>query len=78
MTSLAARPTVDGIEREFGETAHFVRLSQHTPVGRAFADRLDLHVVPSLVAYDETGVEQLRCTGRIPSPEEVATALQQE
>lgn len=55
-----------------------MRLSQHTPVGRAFADRLDLHVVPSLVVYDKTGAEQLRVTGRIPSPQEVAAALQQE
>ena len=67
-----------GLSEEFGETAHIVRLSQHTPVGRAFAERLDLHAVPSLVVYDELGAEQLRFTGRMPSPQEVADALQQE
>ena len=55
-----------------------MRLSQHTPVGRAFAERLELHSVPSLVVYDETGAEQLRFTGRVPSPQEVAAGLQQE
>ena len=55
-----------------------MRLSQHTPVGRAFSERLDLHAVPSLVVYDEMGAEQLRFTGRMPSPQEVAAALQQE
>ena len=55
-----------------------MRLSQHTPVGRAFADRLDIHAVPSLVVYDEAGEEQLRFMQSIPSPQKLAAALQQE
>ena len=55
-----------------------MRLSQHTPVGRAFAERLDISSVPSLVVYDEMGNEQLRFIGSVPSPQEVAAALQQD
>ena len=69
---------VDGIEREFDEAARVVRLSQHTPVGSAFADRLDLRFVPALVVYDGMGEVRLRFSGGLPNRQAVVDALKQE
>ena len=69
---------VDGIEREFGEAARVVRLSQHTPVGSAFADRFEIRYVPALVVYDGMGEVRLRFSGGFPDRQAVIDALKQE
>ena len=55
-----------------------IRLNRHTPVGRAFADREGLSLVPGAILYDGKGEPTLRLNGKIPTKRKFVDALEGE
>jgi thiol-disulfide isomerase/thioredoxin len=52
---LAAKPVVDGLEREFEGDAYVVRVELSSDPGRQLARRYRIDTVPSFVAFDGDG-----------------------
>ncbi len=55
MACLAAKPAVDGLEREYEGRATVLRADIQTDAGRTLAARHDIDVVPSFVVLDGSG-----------------------
>ncbi len=55
MSCLVARPIVDGLERDLGDTARVIRLDVFTPVGQQMAARYRVRGVPTFVVLDGEG-----------------------
>lgn len=74
MGCMAAKPIVDGIEREHGERLRVIRIDIHDPAGRALADQYQLELTPTFVLFSSDGQELLRQVGAI-EPAAVRRAL---
>ena len=55
MGCLRAKPVVDGLEREVGDQAIFLRVDLLGEVGEQLGDRFDIHATPSYLAFDRHG-----------------------
>lgn len=67
---MALEPTVNGLEDRLGERADMLRVSIHTSVGEALADRYDFEFTPLFIVFDGQGDEIWR-GGAVPSVETV-------
>jgi hypothetical protein len=63
MACLAAKPIVDGVEREFSGQLLVVRLNVQDPAGRVLARTYGSQYTPTYLFFDELGVEQWRSVG---------------
>lgn len=62
---MAARPVVDGIEREHHGRLIVLRLDVQDPVGREIGDRLGFRVTPTFIFFDGSGTERWRTFGAV-------------
>jgi thioredoxin-related protein len=71
---MAARPVVDGIEREHQGRLIVVRIDVQDSVGREVAARYDFRVTPTFIFFDASGEERWRTFGAV-DPLEVRRSL---
>ena len=71
---MAARPVVDGIERDLGSRVRVFRADVASPEGRKLARRVGLDLVPTFIAFDGQGMERWRAQ-RVPNRREVLKEL---
>lgn len=64
---MAAKPIVDGIEREHEEQLRVIRLNVQEPVGQALVERFGFRFTPTFIFFDEAGNEIQRWVGAIDS-----------
>jgi thiol-disulfide isomerase/thioredoxin len=74
MGCMAAKPIVDGIEREHGERLRVIRVNVQDTAGQALADRYRFEFTPTFVLFDAGGRELLRTVGAV-DPAAVRRAL---
>lgn len=74
MACLAAKPVVDGIERDLRGKADVVRLDILGRVGGQVAARYGVHVIPTTIVLDGGGHEVYRHTG-MPDRQEVVARV---
>ncbi len=74
MRCLAAKPIVNGIEKDLQGKAQVVRLNMLSKEGREIARRYDVQGLPNLVVLDGTGKVIYRKSG-IPDRKAVVTLL---
>jgi hypothetical protein len=60
---LAAKPVVDGLEREFEGRAYVVRVELASETGDVLGRRYDIDTVPSFVVLDSSGDVVFRRNG---------------
>lgn len=66
---MAAKPIVDGIEREHGQQLSIIRLNIQDPAGEALLERFEFRFTPTFIFFDEAGEELQRWVGAINSSE---------
>jgi hypothetical protein len=71
---MAAKPVVDGIEREHSRVLAVVRLNVQDAAGRAWAERLQVVFTPTFLFFDAGGREVWRSVGAI-DPARVRSSL---
>ncbi|MFQ5922688.1 MAG: thioredoxin fold domain-containing protein [Anaerolineales bacterium] len=64
---MAAKPIVDGIEREHEDRLKVIRLNIQDPAGEALLERFEFRFTPTFIFFDETGEEVQRWLGAIDS-----------
>jgi thioredoxin-related protein len=74
MACMAARPVVDGIEREHQGRLVVIRLNVQDSVGREIGDRFRFRATPTFIFFDATGAETWRTFGAV-DPLEVSRSL---
>jgi len=74
MGCMAAKPIVDGIEREHGERLRVIRVNIQDAAGRALADRHNFEFTPTFILFDAGGRELMRQVGAV-DPAAVRRAL---
>jgi thiol-disulfide isomerase/thioredoxin len=74
MGCMAAKPIVDGIEREHGERLRVIRVNVQDTAGRALAGQYRFEFTPTFVLFDAGGRELLRTVGAV-DPAAVSRAL---
>lgn len=57
---MAAKPVVDGMEKELGRHVRFVRLDVATSAGKKVGSSVGLDLVPTFIGYDAKGNERWR------------------
>lgn len=57
---MAAKPVVDGMEKELGRHVRFVRLDVTSTTGKKIASSVALDLVPTFIGYDKDGNERWR------------------
>ncbi|MEW6568597.1 MAG: thioredoxin family protein [Chloroflexota bacterium] len=62
---MAAKPVVDGIEREHSGRLSVIRLNVQEPVGLAIANRLGFRLTPTFIFFDSQGNEAWRTVAAI-------------
>ena len=76
MVCLAAKPVVDGLEREFEGDAFVVRVELSSGPGKEIGRRYDIDTVPSFVVFDHDGNIVFRRNGSAGVPlKELRAAL---
>jgi thioredoxin-related protein len=66
---MAAKPIVDGIEREHEQQLIVIRLNVQDPVGEALLERYGFRFTPTFIFFDGAGDEIQRWVGAIDSVE---------
>lgn len=61
----ALRPTVDAIEKEFGDEMWIIRVNIQSPAGRQLAQEFGSFFTPTFIFFDGRGVEQWRSVGSL-------------
>jgi thioredoxin 1 len=74
MGCMAAKPIVDGIEREHGQRLKVIRVNIQDPPGQALAGLYQFEFTPTFVLFDGEGREVLRQVGAV-DPAAVSRAL---
>jgi thioredoxin-related protein len=64
---MAAKPIVDGIEREHEDLLKVIHLNVQDPSGEALLERFDFRFTPTFIFFDENGEELQRWLGGIDS-----------
>lgn len=72
---MAAKPIVDGIERQHGDSLSVVRLNVQETAGQALAERFGFQFTPTFILFDAEGEQLLRSVGSI-DPARVRQALE--
>jgi hypothetical protein len=67
---MAAKPVVDGMEKELGRHIRFVRLDVANANGKKIASQVGLDLVPTFIGYDGQGNERWRYQ-QLPSKSEL-------
>ncbi len=75
MSSLTAKPVVDGLESLFASELRVVRLDVADPVGRDTYELLGLTGVPGVVVFDREGKEVYRAERRFIQAQPLRQAL---
>jgi len=73
---MAAKPIVDGIEREHGAKLKVIRLNIQEQAGKELATRFGFHYTPTFVLFDGEGDVIGRWAGAI-DPGQVRSLLEQ-
>jgi thioredoxin-related protein len=73
---MAAKPIVDGIEREHGAGLNVIRLNIQDPAGKELANQFGFHYTPTFVLFDGDGDVMGRWAGTI-DPRQVRLLLGQ-
>ena len=63
MACLAAKPVVDGLEKELEGRATFLRANIQKEPGRALARRYGVELVPAMLVFDDRGSLILKQNG---------------
>ena len=63
MACLAAKPVVDGLDRELAGRATFLRANIQKEPGRALARRHGVETVPTVLVFDDRGSLILKQNG---------------
>ena len=71
---MAARPVVDGIERQYTDRLLVLRVNIQDPAGAQLSREWGVIFTPTFLLFDELGQEQLRSPGRI-DPEDLRRHL---
>jgi thioredoxin-related protein len=71
---MAAKPIVDGIEREHGQDLKVIRVNIQDPPGQVLAGLYQFEFTPTFVLFDADGRELLRQVGAV-DPAAVRRAL---
>ncbi len=66
---MAAKPIVDGIEREHKQQLTVIRLNVQDPAGEALLERYEFRFTPTFIFFDGAGDEIQRWLGAIDSAE---------
>ena len=66
---MAAKPIVDGIEREHEQKLTVIRLNVQDPAGEALLERYEFRFTPTFIFFDGAGDEIQRWLGAIDSAE---------
>ncbi len=66
---MAAKPIVDGIEREHEQQLIVIRLNVQDPAGEALLERYGFRFTPTFIFFDGAGDELQRWVGAIDSAE---------
>lgn len=66
---LAARPTLDALERELQGKLTIIRLDVASPAGRELGGQLDLRATPTFILFDRDGREIWRNAGGLDAAE---------
>lgn len=74
MVCLAARPVVDGLERDVASFARVVRLNLQDAVGQRVAAERQVRLVPTFLVLDGQGRERARHQG-LPNGQRLERAL---
>jgi len=64
---MAAKPVVDGIEREHEQQLSVIRLNVQDPAGEALLKRFGFRFTPTFIFFDGAGDELRRWVGAIDS-----------
>lgn len=62
---LAAKPTLDALERELRHELRVIRLDVASTEGRALGEQLELRVTPTFILFDTNGLEIWRGLGSL-------------
>lgn len=73
---LAAKPTLDALERDLKDHLQVIRLDVASAAGRELGEQLDLRVTPTFILFDTAGREIWRSLGSLDGPA-VQAALDQ-
>ncbi|HVA26201.1 MAG TPA: hypothetical protein VMW62_17640 [Chloroflexota bacterium] len=57
---MAAKPVVDGFDKQLAGRVRFVRADINSPNGKKIAAKVGLDMVPTFIGYDAKGVERWR------------------
>lgn len=63
MACLGLKPIVDGLERELGSVARFVRLDFSTPAGREAGRAFEVDLVPAILVFGGDGSLRYKAYG---------------
>ena len=66
---MAAKPIVDGIEREHKQQLSVIRLNVQDPAAEALLERFGFRFTPTFIFFDGAGDELQRWVGAIDSAE---------
>ena len=72
---MAAKPIVDGIERDYESRLMVIRLNVQEPAGRELAERFRFRTTPTFILFDPEGEQLLRSVGAV-DPIQVRSALE--
>ncbi|MFQ5943407.1 MAG: thioredoxin family protein [Anaerolineales bacterium] len=64
---MAAKPIVDGIEREHEERLKVIRLNIQDPAGEALTEHFEFRFTPTFIFFNDAGEELQRWIGAIDS-----------
>ena len=60
---MAAKPVVDGCDKQMAGRVRFVRVDINSANGKKIAAKVGFDMAPTFIGYDSAGVEQWRTTG---------------
>lgn len=71
---MAAKPVVDGLDKQLAGRVRIVRVDINTPNGKKVATKVGLDMVPLFIGYDGKGLQRWRIN-RVPNRAELWSRL---
>ena len=75
MTCLAAKPSVEGLERELESEAVFLLIDIGSEIGGQLARRYGVRLVPTFIVFDDDGDIAYRKSGGFPDKDAIRLAV---
>lgn len=75
MACLAARPMVNGLEKEWGGRVQFLHLEFRNPLGREMGRRFGVDHIPAFLILDGGGQQHWRGQGPMVKGSEISSQL---